>query len=301
MNKNFFVILPILALILSGCGNHKESSKSSHINVVSTVDFYGEVAKNIGGKYVNVHNIIHKSSIDPHSFEPTIKTAKVVNNADLLIYNGVGYDGWINKLDTKGGTTKLNIGSKLMHKKDGDNPHLWYNTATMFKLSKWINLKLSKENPNKVSYFKKNYQRYIKKLQLINNKINELKIDSKDAKVDVSEPVFNYMLDRLSYKVNNKEFAEHIENEVDPSPSAIKNLKEDITKRRISFFVNNKQTSNSVVSNFVKLAHKRGIPVVSVTETKPPHTDYVNWMLDTLNDVHKAQKEDLNAKATDRN
>ena len=49
--------------------------------------------------------------------------------ADLVIVNGVGYDGWADKLLLASpGPTVINVG-KLRRAKNGDNPHRWYNPA----------------------------------------------------------------------------------------------------------------------------------------------------------------------------
>ncbi|MDE4959581.1 zinc ABC transporter substrate-binding protein, partial [Francisella tularensis subsp. holarctica] len=56
---------------------------------------YGSIAKLIGGSYVKVTNIIDNSFVDPHTFVSSVKNAKLVAEADVIIYNGADYDSLI--------------------------------------------------------------------------------------------------------------------------------------------------------------------------------------------------------------
>jgi ABC-type metal ion transport system, periplasmic component/surface adhesin len=66
----------IFILVLSSCGNKKVNSSSQKINVVTTTDFYAEVAKKIVGNKGQVTSIINNPAIDPHDYEPTTKVAQ---------------------------------------------------------------------------------------------------------------------------------------------------------------------------------------------------------------------------------
>ena len=50
-----------------------------------------------------------------------------------MIYNGIGYDAWMEKLlGTQGKPDRIVIDvASLIGAKDGDNPHIWYDPRTM--------------------------------------------------------------------------------------------------------------------------------------------------------------------------
>ena len=135
-------------LTLGGCANQSKKSSSDKLNVVSTLDFYGETAKAVLGKNGTVTSLIDNPNIDPHDFEATTKTAKQTANADVIIRNGAGYDDWIKKLSDK----KSISAARLMNVKDGQNEHLWYNPETMSRLAdELVNVfskKCRQEKPN---------------------------------------------------------------------------------------------------------------------------------------------------------
>ena len=97
--KAFLASLTLcLILGLSACAKNQTQTKADQLKVVTTTDFYGEVAQAVLGSHGKVTPIITSPSVDPHDYEPTTKTAKLVAKADLAVYNGLEYDSWIKKL-----------------------------------------------------------------------------------------------------------------------------------------------------------------------------------------------------------
>ncbi|WP_125566546.1 metal ABC transporter solute-binding protein [Companilactobacillus insicii] len=273
----------LLGLVLTACGNSDNSaSKNSNIKIVATTDFYGEVAKAVVGNKGTVESIINKPGVDPHDYEPTTAIAKDVSNADVTIANGLGYDSWMNKLSKKNNGTFIKVGENILDKKTGDNPHIWYNPTTMPKLANKIATELSKKQPDNEKYFKANAKKYISSLKPVQNELDELTNKAKESdnkEVYVSEPVFDYSIKAIGFTVGNKDFEKAVENGTDPSPTVIKNMRQGIQKRKISFLVYNSQADSKTVDNMIALAKKNNIPILKVTETLPAGKTYKEWML----------------------
>ena len=259
---------------------------SDKLNIVTTTDFYGEVAKAVVGKYGKVTSIINSPNVDPHDFEPTTKTAKTVANSDLVLYNGVGYDSWVKKL---GGKKYLAVGT-IMKTKDGQNEHLWYKKDTMKKTANYLAKQYGKLDPKHQKQFTKNAKNYIKKLAKLDTQLAAIKKQAKGQKVAVSEPVFDYALKAMGYQIINQHFAKATEEGADPSYSDIKKLQTAIKKKEIAFFVANKQSDSKVIENIIELCHKNDIPVVKVTETLPKKQTYVKWMSSQYQQIIDLQK-----------
>jgi Fe2+ or Zn2+ uptake regulation protein len=107
-------------------------AQSATVNVVAAENFYGDVASQIG-RHVAVTSILSNPDQDPHLFEASPKTARALQHAQIVIYNGANYDPWMAKL--LGASTQARratiVVADLVGKKAGDNPHLWYAPATM--------------------------------------------------------------------------------------------------------------------------------------------------------------------------
>lgn len=285
----------ILMVVLAGCGKQQTSDHTGKIRIVATTNFYGQVAKAVVGNKGTVTSIINKPSIDPHDFEPTTNTAKAVSKADIVIANGLGYDSWMDKLvNNSSDHVYIKVGSDIMGLKKGDNPHVWYNPTTMIKYSNYLAAKLAKQQPQHKKYFEANAKKYIKSLKPMQDELKQLKKTAKASKIKsvyVSEPVFDYSIKAMGFKVADVSFENAIEKSTDPSVKSIETMQQGITDRKIRFFVDNKQVSSTTVSNFVQLAKKHNVPVLKVTETMPAHTTYVKWMTSQYKELNNVLKK----------
>lgn len=280
LKKTTLLITTLLAVVLTltACSTKREANTNNHkVDIVTSTNIYANIAKNVVGKHGEVQAIIKNGDTDPHDFEPTTNSAKEVANANIVISNGLGYDDWMTKLADSNDIHMTKVGEELMGLKQGDNPHIWYNLDMPKKYVNYIVKRSSKIDPKHASYFRKNGQTYLNKIQSI--KQLAAKIDAKHAKlVYVSEPVFDYALERCHFKIGNPAFEEAVENETDPSAQVVHNMQESIKHKKISFFVNNVQASSSTVNGMVKLANQNQIPVLKVRETMPNGTNYYHWM-----------------------
>ncbi|API71863.1 metal ABC transporter solute-binding protein [Leuconostoc suionicum] len=292
--KYFFgsVIGVVLALFVFVVANGTVRADTKNIQVVSSVDFYGEAAEKVLGQYGTVKSVITNPNVDPHDYEPSAKVATEVSKADLVVYNGIGYDSWMTKLAKNANVKSVRVGEDILGKKNGDNPHLWYQSQTMPKLANYLADKFSKIDPKHKAAFKANAKKYIASLEPIQTKIKELKKNSDNKLVDVSEPVFDYALEELGYSENNTHFSKSVEDGTDPSPKDIKAMQDDIKNKKISFFVQNTQATDKTVGQLVKLAKKHNVPVLNVTETMPKGKNYKQWMLSQYKQLEKIQKSE---------
>ncbi|GAW99443.1 metal ABC transporter solute-binding protein [Secundilactobacillus mixtipabuli] len=282
-----------VGLVLSGCGRSETSSSPQKILVVTSTDFYGEVARAVIGNKGTVHAVINQAAVDPHDYEPTPKVAKMVHHANVVVANGIGYDSWMNRLVTGKKATLIRVGNDLLKKQNGDNPHLWYQPQTMPTLARALAKQFAKEQPRNKAYFEKNAKRYIASLKPIDTEMNHIKQLSsrqKQKRVYVSEPVVDYAIQALGFKVANRDFEEAIENGSDPSPKSIRQMQNGLRKHQVAFFVFNKQVDSKTVNNLVTIAKQNHVPVLKVTETLPDNLSYKQWMLGQYRQLAKIIK-----------
>ena len=295
------ISVALLAIFAVACGSNgaakQSSSNGSKIQVVASLDFYGEVAKAVGGNNVSVQSIINNPAVDPHDYEPTTKVGKSVASADLVVASGIGYDGWMDKVVKSADKSKnyLRVADDLMNKKEGDNEHIWYDPRTMPKLANTLADKFAKKDPADKATFKANAKKYIASLDDLNTLINKLKSKVNGQLVDVSEPVFGYALDYLGYKVNDDHFSKSTEDGTDYSAKDIHGIETDIKEKKIAFFVNNIQASSKTVNQLVKLAEQNNVPVLKVTETLPKGKNYRTWMTSQYQQLEKIQDQATNS------
>lgn len=295
--RGVFAVLAILmvGIILSGCGTVTTTKHADNrIHVVATLGFYGEAAQAILGDRGQVTTVINSPSIDAESYEPDVKTAKLVAKADVVVENGLGYDGWMDRVVSANdaATTKTLTIGKLMGKKTGDNPHLWTDPTTMVKVTRHLVTQFSKLEPSHAAAFKRRGAAYEQQLKALPQLTQKLARHSHGQQVAVSEPVFDLALEAMGYRVSDSHFAQSIEEDSDPTPADITKLQGQIKRHEIAFFVENTQNTSKNVTAMVNLAKRYDIPVVKVTETMPVHQSYRTWMLKQYQQVQRIQAKE---------
>lgn len=285
------VILLLSLVPLRSFGTHEKP-----IRVVTSLNFYGEVAQEVAGKYGQVTSVIDNASVDPHDYQPSTQQARQISNANLVIQNGLGYDHWLTKMvQSNGGSkiTTIDVASQVAGKKNGDNEHVWYQPHTMRKLATKLADQYSQMDPQHARYYHQRAQAYLRSLQPLNNEIATIKQAVQPGqKVAVSEPVFDYALANLGYQVVDPHFAKAIEDGNDPSPRDVSNLQSAIKEHRIAFLVENAQSDDQVINNLVRLAHQNDVPVLKVTEAKPNGCTYKQWMMKQYQALAAIQKKE---------
>lgn len=270
-------LLAVLVLALAGCKRQPAaSSDQSKIKIVTSTNIYADISRQLVGKYGTVTPLIANGNIDPHDFDPTTDSAKKVARADLVIANGSGYDSWMDHLADSNDKHEIKVAQEVMHFKSTSNPHIWYDLEMPRKYADFLTKRLIKLQPQHKAYFLARKRRYLAKFK----KLDQLAKTNpgKNRPVFVSEPVSDYALKRLGYRVDNRSFENAIERETDPNPEIVETMKHKISRRQILFFVNNTQASSSVVNTFLRLCHRHHVKVVNVRETKPNGISYADWM-----------------------
>src|ERR1700690_2082295 len=92
------------------------------IAVVAAENFYGDIARQIGGTQVAVVSIMNNPDQDPHLFETTPGIVRQLAGAQIAIVNGANYDPWMEKLLAAAPQPNRTviIAADLMHRKAGD-------------------------------------------------------------------------------------------------------------------------------------------------------------------------------------
>lgn len=264
------------------------------IRVITSLNFYGEAAKAVAGKYGQVTSLINSAAVDPHEYQPTTAQARQLSRANVVIENGLGYDQWLSKMvkADSGNQKVISVGNQIAGKKAGANEHVWYQPQTMMNLTSALAKQYGQLDPHHREYYQAQAKKYQAKLTNLNQVIAKAKEGvSGNQKVAVSEPVFDYALQNLGYQIIDSHFEKAIEDGNDPSPTDIAQLRQAIINHQIAFFVNNSQASDTTVKNLVKLAHQNQVPVLNVTESKPDHLTYVEWITSEYQRLIKVQAE----------
>ena len=260
------------------------------IAVVAAENFYGDIARQIGGDRTAVVGIINNPDQDPHLFETTPTTVRQIAGAQLVILNGANYDPWMEKLlaaAPRPTRAVINV-AQLTGRKPGDNPHLWYDPATMPAVASAIADALSKADAVHAADYAARLKATLSSLAAVTQRVAQLKAKHAGAAVTATEPVFGPMADALGLVMRNQRFQLSMMNDTEPSARDIAAFERDLRDRKVKVLIYNNQVSEKLTERLRELASKSKVPVVGVSETMPPNTSFQDWLIGELDAIDKA-------------
>jgi zinc/manganese transport system substrate-binding protein len=278
-----------LTLLALAAGQPARAADSK-IAVVAAENFYGDIARQIGGERVDVVSIMNNPDQDPHLFETTPGIVRQIADAKIVIVNGADYDPWMQKLlaaAPRSGRAVITA-AELVHAKSGDNPHLWYDPATMPAVAKSIAAALSAADAAGKDGYAARLTAFLASLKPLNDKIDAIRTKYAGVPVTASEPVFGYMAGALKLKMRNERFQLAIMNDTEPSARDVAAFEQDLKNQKVRVLFYNKQASSKIVQHLIALAQAAKVVVVGITETIPPGLTFQDWMLGQLNDTDRA-------------
>jgi len=260
------------------------------IAIVAAENFYGDVAAQIGGGGVTVHSILTNPDQDPHLFEVSPAVGRDVSAARIVIYSGIGYDPWMPRLlqAARAAGRQVIVAADLAGRHQGDNPHIWYDPATMTALAGRLAAELSADDPADKAGYEQRLARFEASVRPVLEKIATLRQRLAGTPVIATEPVFGYMFAALGMDVHDMPFQIAVMNNTEPAASDVAAFESDLRNHRVRLLVYNSQASDPIAARMMRQARESHIPVVGATETEPPGKTYQAWMLSELDAIDRA-------------
>jgi zinc/manganese transport system substrate-binding protein len=276
-----FVAVVLLSGAVAGCGaTPSDPTKGARVvAVVASVNMWGDIARQIGGRHASVTSILGNPSDDPHLYSSSPRDAARLARANLVVLNGQGYDDWARKLLSASSSSKrkeLTIADVL--KPTGSNPHLWYDAPRLPDAARAIADALAAQDPRDAAYFRANAARFIASLQPLLHTTASIENRHPGAPVAYTERVPEYLLDAAGLKDQTPPgFAQAIEDGTEPAPGDAQRMNDLIAQGDVDALLYNAQAVTPVTKRLRALAARSGVPVVPVTETLPPGMTFQQW------------------------
>ena len=278
------LLLALLAQAVPVC------AAENQIAVMAAENFYGDIARQIGGDRVSVVSIMNNPDQDPHLFETTPGIVRQIAAAQIVILNGGNYDSWMDKLLAAGPRRDRIVinAAKLTGYKPGDNPHLWYDPATMPAVAAAIADALAKADSTHASEYSARLKITLAALDQITQRVAQLKAKHGGAPVTATEPVFGPMARALGLTMRNERFQLAMMNDTEPSARDIAAFESDLKERKVRLLIYNSQVSEKLTERLRDIAKRTKVPVIGVSETTPANVKFQDWLLGELDVLDKA-------------
>jgi zinc/manganese transport system substrate-binding protein len=287
------------AVVLAGCAPTQPQVQPTEvpftgITVVASTNVWGDVAKSIGGDRVQVVSIIENFAQDPHSYEASARDQLAVNDADLVVANGGGYDPFMDSLAKAAGdkevlyaylAEELEAGDKGAaddghnHDHSDGNEHVWYDFHVAEDFASRLAGALAALDPEYSTLYSDNLVVFQSEIEILEDRMAEISGKYSGASFVASEPVANYLLIEIGLKdLTPKSFSQAIEEELDVSPKDLLEIQNLLKAKSVDVFVVNPQTGSVQIDGLVELAKQNGVAVVEMSELLPAGSRYYDWM-----------------------
>lgn len=197
----------LLTALLAACAI--PSLAADKLKVATTFTIIADMAQNVAGEHAQVVSIT-KPGAEIHDYEPTPKDLATAQDAQLILWNGMGLERWFEKFfsNIKGaesvnvseGITPIAISSGEYEGKP--NPHAWMSASNAKIYVDNIAAALIKADPENKAHYEANAQAYKAKIEEIESKSREAiaKIPEAQRWLVSSEGAFSYWTADFGFK-----------------------------------------------------------------------------------------------------
>ena len=173
MLKLRFLQLVIL-ILLNGFPIFAEEDGS--LEIVTSFTILENLVSELGGSRVSVTNLVPRNS-DAHIYSPKPSDSIAISNADLVIFNGLGFEGWIFRLIKDSGKENNYLiasdGINLLYQSNEIDPHAWQSFKNIRIYIDNISGELINLMPEHEKYFVLRRDDYLKKLSELEINLND--------------------------------------------------------------------------------------------------------------------------------
>ncbi|PIU04521.1 MULTISPECIES: metal ABC transporter substrate-binding protein [Methylobacterium] len=213
------------------------------LKVVATFSILADLARQVGGAHVAVTSLVGPDS-DAHSYAPAPADARRIAEADIVIVNGLGFDGWLDRL-VKVSAAKAPVvvaarGVRTIAGDDGHghghahdvDPHAWQSVANVRVYVANIRDGLAKADPARAKVYAGNAEAYIRQLDALDGEMRATlaALPPERRRIITSHDAFGYLAEAYGLVVLA---AQGVSTESEASPKGIASLIRQIRRERV--------------------------------------------------------------------
>ena len=285
----------VTAGLVPGRGQNRMQDRP---RAVATFSILGDFARNVGGEQVELATLVGPNG-DVHVFAPTPGDVKTIAAADIVFVNGLGLEGWIDRLIAASATRALVVvaswgitprsGTRAQDRGASD-PHAWQSVANAKLYVGNIRDGLIAIDAAEKKIFEANANTYLAKLDALDGEIRAAieAIPSARRKVITAHSAFGYFGDAYGIEFIAPE---GLSTEAEPSARDIAKLIEQIRRQNVpALFLENVADSRLLQRIGAETGVRIGGRLYSDALSPPdgPAASYIEMMRSNLRELTRA-------------
>jgi len=279
---------------------------SQKIVVTTTTNVITDLVENIGGDNVSVSGLMGPG-VDPHLYRPSASDVKLLQNADIIFYNGLDLEGKMGDIFVKigkEGTSVLAVSenippeSLLTLENDGNfDPHIWWDVKLWAEAAKVVATGLKEYDPENSDKYEKNLSEYLNQLEILNsNNLNKINSIPQEQRVLVTaHDAFQYFGHTYGFEELS---IQGWSTDSEAGIREIQNLADEISKRKIKALFVETSISPATIEALEAAIQDKGHDIViggelfsdAIGEKGTPEGTYVGAFTHNIDTIVKALK-----------
>jgi zinc/manganese transport system substrate-binding protein len=184
------------------------AAQDAKVKVLATFSILGDVVKNVGGERVEVTMLVGPNA-DAHVYSPSPADAKKLAGSKLIVVNGLGFEGWIERLvKASGSKAPVVVASKGIKPRSmtgghghghshGSDPHAWQSVGNVKLYAANVRDGLIAADPAGKSAYEANATAYLAKLDALDREVRDTvaKIPADRRRIITTHDAFGYFKD----------------------------------------------------------------------------------------------------------
>lgn len=254
---SIIIISLMIMIITTGCPNPKRAIiDNGKYNVVTTTTIIADLIKSIGGEYVNVYGLMGPG-IDPHLYKASAGDVILMQNANMVVYNGIHLEGRMGDVfDKIRETDKLimavsdNIDESnyidFVTNPGSYDPHIWFDVSLWKEAAKEVTRGLKRLDQQHSKEYDSNLEKYLLELDELDDYIRKRveEIPKEDRVLITAHDAFNYFGKAYGFQVRG---LQGISTSSEAGTSDVRELANFIVEHRIkSVFVESSVPRKSI-------------------------------------------------------
>lgn len=188
--KKLLLVLIIVLQTLTGCNNVKQAD-ADKLQVYTSFHCIYDFAKEIGGDKIDAYNVV-PSGTEPHDWEPTAHDMAKLSNADVLFYNGLGMEHWVDKVNSSVQINSVAL-SDYVKVDDQLDPHIWLDPENAMNMAEGIYQVLCQLDNENSQYYLDNYNSFKTQLEALDNTFEQQLMPYKNSSIVVAHEAYGYL------------------------------------------------------------------------------------------------------------
>ncbi|WP_051472079.1 metal ABC transporter solute-binding protein, Zn/Mn family [Patulibacter minatonensis] len=202
-------------------GTTDDARGDGRLRVVATTTQLADLARNVGGDRVDVHQVLHTGS-DPHEYEPRPTDVVAAGHAKVVLASGLGLDDWIDDVTAESGDDApiVRVGEAVPTVLGGDDrveddhaegghdhgdhdPHWWHDPRNVEAAIDTIRDALVRADPAGAVALRRNAGAYLAKVRALDGGIRRCvdAVPAGERTLVTSHDAFGYFTRRYGIRV----------------------------------------------------------------------------------------------------